>query len=243
MSLLFRFLLGHVLGDYVLQPLGLVLWKRRHIWGVLVHASIVTLCTAALFLPNLSPWWVSLLVLWVSHIVIDAGRVRIVKNSADKGLYLFLIDQGLHVLVILILWGVSINWQFELDTLLRQGLSWWDRTVVYLFGFISIVWIGPILELEAVTTLTPRRATANGQPQFLSMRIAMLDRLMGFIERLLGATLIMTGYFLPFPLVFLPRLIIQRSEWQASHWALGIKIATSALVALIVGLILWVLPL
>ncbi len=243
MSLLFRLLLGHVVGDFVLQPLALVLWKRRSRWGGVVHASVVALSTALFLGSDLAHWWPWLLLLWACHVVIDESRVSIVKNSASKSLHLFLIDQGLHVLVIFLLWGASANWQFaELMAVMQQGLSLWDRLVVYLVGFVTVAWIGPILEMEAIATLAPPPAVGEGQPA-PSLRIAMLDRILGFAERLLGASLLMTGHFWFFPLAFLPRWIIQRREWQSFRRPFGVKMATSAVVALTVGMILWALPL
>ncbi len=43
-----QLLLGHVVGDFVLQPFWLVLAKRKGWLGLIIHVSVVTFITAIL---------------------------------------------------------------------------------------------------------------------------------------------------------------------------------------------------
>jgi hypothetical protein len=239
MSLLFRLLLGHVIGDFLLQPLVFVLWKRRSAWGIVAHTSVVTLCTALLLAPDLPQLWGSLVVLAVTHAGIDQAKVSLARANAGKRLYLFLADQGLHGLVILILWGAATNWAFAGPGQAAAGLGWWDRVVIYLFGVVVLGWMGPVLEREAVATLAPPRADADEAVAASQLGIGVMDRALGFAERLVGVALMMSRLPLLFPLAFVPRFVARRQEWREGQRALGIKIATSALVAWGVGLLYW----
>ncbi len=85
--------LGHVLGDFVLQTDTMVA-RKREARVMLLHVAIVTAATwIALGLPP-APWLVALIA--VSHAAIDAAKLR----WGGPGFRPFALDQAAHVAII-----------------------------------------------------------------------------------------------------------------------------------------------
>ncbi|QLD88794.1 DUF3307 domain-containing protein [Natronomonas salina] len=94
-------LLGHVLGDFVVQTDEIATNKHR-VGPLLTHAGIVTLVHLVAFLPLLTPR-TALLVAFVGgfHLLIDAVSARVRHRAASTAPHLFLGDQLAHLLVLL----------------------------------------------------------------------------------------------------------------------------------------------
>jgi len=96
------FLLAHLLGDFPCQPYALLRWKLTSIRGLLAHVGI----QAALAVPVLAwlvpawGWW--LLVLVLTHFLIDWTKVRFIRGGWFE-LGAFFLDQALHIAV---LWAI-----------------------------------------------------------------------------------------------------------------------------------------
>lgn len=88
-------LAGHLAGDFLLQSDGLVRRKRK-LPFLGLHAAIVTLVTA-LFCGSVHPLLLG--AVFVLHFLIDLVKVR----GLGDGLRGFLLDQGLHLLSLLVL--------------------------------------------------------------------------------------------------------------------------------------------
>ena len=101
-------LLAHLLGDYVLQFDSLVRWKMRSILGVTAHGGIVTLATIACATLIDPSWWHYALLIGVIHTCVDVIRARVLHpKSATVDLILFVLDQIIHVTVIVLVVALS----------------------------------------------------------------------------------------------------------------------------------------
>lgn len=210
MSLLLRLLLGHMLGDYVFQPLRLVLMKRGGWAGVLLHVTVVVSVTALLLWPVLSYWWywLWLVFLAISHAVIDASRALYWSESDRYGLLYLTLDQGLHVGVMAAIAGLTRAAAVRnpaLPTLSTSPSG--DALTLYLIVLIFLLWSVPVLELETVNVFN------SGERR---VGVAARDRWLGALERVGGVALMLGGLFFLAPLAFVPRIVVQREEWRAS---------------------------
>jgi hypothetical protein len=208
MSLLLRLLLGHVLGDYVLQPLRLVRMKQSGWAGVLLHVAIVVAVTALLLWPVLdhSWYWLWLLFLAVSHTVIDGSRALHWSESGKHGLLYLTIDQALHVAVIAAISGLTRAVQVRDPSLHTPSISpQGDLLTLYLIALIFLLYTVPVLELETMNAFEAGEKRPG---------VAARDRWLGALERVAGAALALTGFLCLVPLAFVPRVVVQREEWQ-----------------------------
>ena len=98
-------ILGHLLGDFVLQPSKLVLWKMKNATGTLVHAVVHFAVTTLLLIPFIIqgyPWLIFIpIFLSFVHFWIDEMKINYDLHHDEK-VRPFLIDQLLHLLAILL---------------------------------------------------------------------------------------------------------------------------------------------
>jgi hypothetical protein len=202
MALFLGLYLGHMLGDFALQPGQLVLAKRRGLAGMLLHVAIIGLATLLVLLDRMSAAWPAVLAAAIAHWAVEIMSVRARGGGGGRGLQIFLLDQALHVVSlaiialiaaggtpiapVLIIWDVDLHWMC-----VAAGL-----TTASLFGGILV------FECEGFAFRNDPGRTDN--------RILGLTgrRVYGMAERagalLLGLT---SGVALLGPAVFVPRLL------------------------------------
>lgn len=108
MLIFWRLLLGHLLADFTFQVNVINAWKRRSIWGMLVHCAMHPLFYALLTWRYLGevwvsvhgvqlPGWVCILILFALHLAEDQSRVgHIRKNRSRDNTIYFVVDQLIH---------------------------------------------------------------------------------------------------------------------------------------------------
>lgn len=105
-ELALKFLLAHILGDFVFQPSKWVEHKQKHkiksskiYWHLLIHAFLLV----AVLQFNLIDYWAGILIILISHYIIDLGKLYTQHLLNDK--LLFFVDQALHLIIIgLVVW-------------------------------------------------------------------------------------------------------------------------------------------
>ena len=94
-------LLAHLLGDYYFQPQKLADKKEKQYSAVLIHSLIYAVCVGLTALVVEAPWWV-FAVAALAHCVIDSLKFALPKKKFSKA-KLFIADQALHLLTLLLL--------------------------------------------------------------------------------------------------------------------------------------------
>lgn len=119
MILLIKLLLAHIIGDFFLQPQKWVKDKERKklkspklYLHILIHIVLLLV-----ILWDLSLWPVVLLI-GVTHFIIDAIKLSIQKKKTKR--LLFFIDQALHILVILIVYFMYTNTEMDFKALFTE---------------------------------------------------------------------------------------------------------------------------
>lgn len=92
-------ILAHLLGDFVLQTRWLV-DRKNTAAGLAIHAGLVGVAMAVTAWDRLAVWWPWLLVVMVTHGLIDWAKVRLAGHVPWPPIVLFLADQAAHGLVI-----------------------------------------------------------------------------------------------------------------------------------------------
>ncbi len=221
--------LAHLVGDFILQSDTLAQWKSKELQGVLVHGIIVTAVTWLFALPFAPGWWQGILFIGIAHTAIDAFQWR--HTLPIPPLFRFLLDQFLHLLVIII--ALSAGGYIQLNTLssdFQSGIRDYYH-LVYLLGYIFLTMPAWVLLKFVGYALIKRSA-----PSFLDGN----GKYMGMIERLLVATFVIMGQFLLVPFVAIPRLFF---EWRQSgskdrRTLFMFELVGGASLAILIGLIL-----
>lgn len=198
MSLFLQAYLGHLLADFVFQPGRLVIAKRNGMKGMLVHTGIVTLSTALVLWRSLAETWPIILVVGAAHLAIEHLSVAARRKTAASGLRLFLLDQGLHVISLVL---VAVAFWGEV----APAIALWPTTlptIAVTCGIATVAFMGSILAFEA------RVAILDGDSETNPILAFDSARLYGVVERTLALTVAVVS---PCPvlgvLAFAPRII------------------------------------
>ncbi len=133
MTILVKLLIAHLLTDFVLQPSSWIAQRREKHFAapmLYVHGLIAGGLTMVLFWSE--ELWLIALIITVTHIVIDG-----LKSYQKDNLTYFVIDQVLHILVIVLVWH---NMMMGKDSISPSDVAaMWDNDWWYvLFGYILV---------------------------------------------------------------------------------------------------------
>ena len=105
MFLFYRLLLAHVITDFPLQTKQIFKVKMNTEWGVILHTLIVLIFSIFFTFPYLENLKVIavLLIIFLSHTVIDKLKQKHSKKADTPNLKIFLLDQVLHLSIIAVL--------------------------------------------------------------------------------------------------------------------------------------------
>lgn len=226
MALLLELYLGHLLGDFVLQPGWLVAAKRDSVWGLLLHVAVIGACTATILGDLTLELWNVVLLSMAAHLAIEVVTVRIRESRRASGLSVFLIDQGLHILSLVALVWVSSR-LMDIEHVTAFGVSLGVPTLALLCAGTAVAFMGAIVGHEAANEFGPASKVRVILPFDLARVYGMVERSVS----LLAAVLVN-----PFciAIAFVPRLIF---AWRASadERAYQTIVATSGLVMVTMG--------
>jgi len=162
-------LLAHLLGDFPLQTNRIFRMKLAGILGLIIHVAI-HLIAAILLIPSAEQYWMVLLVLGVSHFITDWSKVRL-QHPNRSFLPGFLIDQGVHIVVIILL---SI-WQPNIPSILPQQL------LIILLLFATLPAILMTVWVWANDTYVIKKRVESKKAKWLHKHTLLLSQRVGWI--------------------------------------------------------------
>lgn len=198
--ILIRLILAHLLTDFILQPGSWVRDKKERklkSQKLYLHA-LVTGIVAYIFSGLWTAIWLPLLIM-VTHFVIDGWK----SYQKNKTRY-FLIDQLLHVLVILILWLSAVNkWEEGIDILFRIINS--PNFLIVICGYIMVAW--PLGILIGIATEKWRN-----EAEINKEGLAKAGMWIGLLERFLIITFILIDQYTAVGLLIAAKSILRFSD-------------------------------
>jgi len=176
MIVLVKLILAHFIGDFLLQPKSWVEEKEqlkaksfKLYIHILIHGLLVLLV-----LWDLNHWLLPLL-LMVSHGIIDTLKLYAQKES-NKSKW-FLIDQGLHILSILVLWVLLFKPEINLNKLTEDTGLW-----IYSAAILFITVVSGIVMRELMSSWSKALDDRNEESlNNAGKYIGMLERIFVFI--------------------------------------------------------------
>ena len=220
MVLYLNLFLAHLVGDFVLQPGRLVEAKRRSLRGLLGHVAIITACSVAVLYSDLPRIWPVLAYVAVAHLTIEVVTIRARRYRAARSLFVFSLDQALHLASLVVPVVFLGGWQQSPQTR-TLGLTLPPGQLAVVVAMATVVFLGSILVFEAAEAADPSEQE----------RVLPFDwpRLLGMIERgtALGAAFVVGPALLAVP--FLPRALLAL-RLPPSDRARQVTIAASGLI-------------
>jgi hypothetical protein len=224
-------LLAHLLGDYVLQTDRLARWKSRSLWGVVAHGAVVTLCAWLCSLPSTQDWWPYALGLGAFHTLVDVVRVKVGKVGPAMTLYLYLVDQAVHIYSAVL----AVRWSGWLGVRPAEtALGLWlqaDHRLTFIAGYVLLSMPAWVAVHFVVTGMGAESKSLPGRPG---------EKYVGMFERVLIVTFVLTGQLFAVPLVLAPRLVLDGPHCRVEKERIGYlsELLVSVSLAVAVGLLL-----
>lgn len=214
MNLFWLLTLAHFIADFPLQSDKIYALKSKHKWGILPHifiSFITNLLVAFPFLVHRN-FWIAVILLAVSHFLLDWLKILVTKELLSDSLALFLIDQLLHIffiwLVCCYLFDIPsphIKSNFFSDIYLNK------KIIISLAGLVFSVFGGGVL-IHYIRKIIHRLKTKGRDeqvhfPDFNKRRIGYIERFFSTLGTILG------GWFIVIvPVGFISRLIFDNKN-------------------------------
>lgn len=238
MSLLLDLYLGHLLGDFVLQPGWLVSAKRNRAWGLLLHIAMIGLSTALILGRATYDLWNLVLLAMAAHLLIEIITIRIRDTAPVAGLSVFLIDQGLHITsLVALVWVAS---RFEpLEGIGTLGLDVETPLLALACALISVTFMGAIIIHETLNAFGPASSRRVILPWDAARAYGVIERATALLLGVLVGEVAFAGVTVPgmalMLLPFLPRVAyaLRRSPEEKAAQML------TAVVGLVITVVGW----
>jgi hypothetical protein len=202
-TLYYSLVIAHLITDF-LQPTWMVKWSKQSPYGLIVHALSYTLLSAiVLFGYNL--WWVWLLVLGITHFVIDEVKYNVSPKLPGWEMPFFLLDQFIHISIIICVTFLSglAALPISQSSYFIKEIQPYKNYLLYVVSYIVATFSISILIFETDRTIAVRK---TGVPR--KVIITFDERLLGMTERAIALTLLLVNnLFFLFPLAFTPTII------------------------------------
>lgn len=177
----YRLLLAHYIADFPLQTSKVYYLKTKGVLGGTVHAIIVAVTSALFLLPVIQHFWPYAVLLGIIHLFEDEVRIVIGRRFNIDNLWLFLLDQFLHVFVIWWILILSRPWEHYIPQVYENKLpghsfNFWnyyydDVSVIKFMFFIVVTFAGTVLFMYMEKYWMPKKYCIRiGEPrQILSL--------------------------------------------------------------------------
>ncbi len=221
--------LAHISADYLFQLKTIAIGKKTKLGFLLLHSAIVGLVTFSLLLPFFSVrWLLGWTIVVLSHIVFDYFKICANKIFPKKELELGLLDQGLHVLVIFVVWLFFLGPAYYTNNPLNIPANFLNRMLLYVAGYIFIWQGGTDIVRGVLDKISDKKWT---EAEFNA------GKTIGCLERVLLLTFVLAGQYGAFGFVLAAKSIARFKELEEKSFAEYYLSGTlsSSLVALMAG--------
>jgi hypothetical protein len=185
--LLFQWMAVHFFADFVLQTKKLVQNKKDRkagSWFLYVHC-ILHAGLVYLLLPDKSLWQIPVII-FITHYCIDLWKIYQKEN-----VFTFIIDQILHIIVIIIVWMIwyqPVNWVGAHLLKLLNNNNFWLITTAYLITIFPLAFV-----LGYATQRWRKDIEQSLQRSNISLSEA--GKWIGIFERILVLTFVINNHF------------------------------------------------
>jgi hypothetical protein len=233
MTLLLNLYLGHLLGDFVFQPGWLVVAKRRGVKGLLIHTGIIGACTAIILIGEIAAVWNIILLAMAAHAGIELITIRMRTFRHMSGLSVFLIDQAMHIVSLVVLVYVATPW-IDVEEVTTFGQVVDPAVVAFACALIGVSFMGSIIVFEVSNTVGPDTWNREILPYDRARITGMVERgaalVLGVAVPALGGALGPVLMVLP----FIPR-IVYATRQEGEERARQMVIAATGLIICVFG--------
>lgn len=181
MILLIKLILAHFMGDFVLQPKSWVEEKEKNkIKSPKLYLHILLHGILPLIIIWNWDYWLLAVLLMLAHGIIDF--VKLYAQKENNKPQWFLIDQGLHIIIILVLWNVWFKPTINL-------YEWHENTSVWIYttALLFLTVVSGIIIQVIMSNWSKALNENNGES------LENAGKYIGILERLFVFTFVVSG--------------------------------------------------
>jgi hypothetical protein len=188
--ILLKLLFAHVLSDFILQTDKLCEGKQREGAVRYGYQLLHSLTHAVVSYVLVAQWdnWILPVVLLVTHFVIDYVKSEYLKTTVCS----FLVDQLLHVAVIVALWGILFN---HSDISFGGWFVYWNTPRVWAVVIAYLLLLKPTSVLLSlfINRWMPKGSEDNSLQEAKEQSLPKAGQWIGYLERILILTFMLIG--------------------------------------------------
>jgi len=184
MLLFLKFLLAHILGDFVFQPEKWVTDKEeKKIKSVKLyfHIGIHAILLLLILQFNLQEYWLGFLLIIIFHYTIDLMKLYL-QTKKTKRLWFF-IDQILHLFMLIITSSIYLDFSLSSLNIITE------KNVLLAVFLLLVVFVSAIIIKLIITQWNPEKKKESDDS------LAKAGRYIGILERLFVFTFIITNHW------------------------------------------------
>jgi hypothetical protein len=199
-----QLLLAHIITDFVLQTQGLISQKQQKKAKApfLYFHSFLAGFLTYLLVQDWSMWMVPVIIS-VTHFFIDLWKLYQKSDS----LQYFLLDQMLHLLILLGVWLFLTENLFEFIPFISSFFTS-EKTLVMLTGYLLVIF--PVGFIIGKATKRRHEESEGDEGAFPSLKKA--GRYIGIFERIMVLSFILTGNFSAIGFLIAAKSILRFSD-------------------------------
>jgi hypothetical protein len=196
-------LLAHLVGDFWLQPLPLVLWKQREWGGLFVHSGVHSVLILVVAGGTALQWAVPALLLLPYHALVDRAKVEFDRRVPGYSILSFFTDQAVHVASYAAVAWIAVR--FGLGMSPPFGLFLIPQ-LAYINVFLCAVIAGTVVAWTVARAYADEVSGITTQEWWTG----------GWERGFLLAALLWRNPWLA-PVALFPRLVAGRAAWQGGE--------------------------
>lgn len=184
MLLFLKFLLAHILGDFVFQSESWVKDKEdKKVKSIklYVHIAIHAFLLLLILQFDFSAYWAGFSLIIVSHYGIDLLKLYLQKKKTKR--IWFFIDQILHLICIVIATSFYVDFNVSLENIITE------KFLLLLIFLLLVIFVAAIIIKLIITQWNPEKKKENDDS------LAKAGQYIGIIERLFVFTFVITNHW------------------------------------------------
>ncbi len=183
MIILLKLILAHFIGDFLLQPKSWVEKKEQHkIRSIKFYIHIILHGVLVLMVLWDFTYWLLALMIMLLHGLIDVIKLYAQKEETKPKW--FFLDQVLHLVSIIALWGLWFNPRLNFDSWHENPTVWILATALIFITTVSGIVIQIIMSNWSKSLNEGNKESLNSAGKYI-----------GILERLFVFTFVITGHW------------------------------------------------
>ena len=184
MLLFLKFLLAHILGDFIFQSEKWVKDKEEKKIKSLklyFHICIHALLLFSLLQFNLQEYWLGFLIIVLSHFIFDVSKLYLQKKKTKRNW--FFMDQFLHLLVLFFTTLIYTGTNFTIENVFN------NQILILSIALLLVTQVSAIFIKVIITQWSPESKNENDDS------LAKAGRYIGVLERLFVFVFVVTNHW------------------------------------------------